>query len=113
MKKGHLINNWILSLILSLLLIAYSLKWLISSFMTFEIQILSGPNARGYLVFKFIIPILLFIGGSILTYLATKPSPIISIKTNHKRYKIPLIEFKRSGALNDLIAFLSERVNLV
>lgn len=112
-KKGHLINNWILSLILSLLLTAFSLVWGLKSTITFDIHSIPTSHVRSYIAFRLIIPWLLFIGGSIWFYLATKYSPVISINTNQKKYKIALKEFKENDTLNDLIDFLAERVKLI
>ncbi len=111
-KNGHLLNNWILSLVLSILLTGFSLLWGLKSYITFDFHNIP-PYDRMYIAFRLIMPWLFLIGGSIWIYLATKHSPVISIKTNHKNYKIALKEFKESDNLNDLIDFLAERVELI
>ncbi|SMO94750.1 hypothetical protein SAMN06265379_1255 [Saccharicrinis carchari] len=80
--------------------------------MTFDIHSIPTSHVRTYIAFRLIIPWLLFIGGSIWIYIATKHSPVITINTNHKKYKVALKEFKDNETLNDLIDFLAERVDL-
>lgn len=115
-KKGHLINNWILSLILSILLTGFSFIWGLKSTTTFETHSLLYPwynELYFYIAFQLFIPWLLFVGGSIWIYSAVKLSPIILINTAQKRYKIALEEFKENDTLNSLIDFLAERVELI
>ncbi len=112
-RKGHLINNWILSLILSLSLAIYSLTWEIKSIMTFDTHSLPSSSIRAYIAFHLICPMLLFVGSLIWTYLAMKPSPIFLINVGEKKYKVALMEFKKNGTLNDLVMFLEKRTELI
>ena len=113
LKKGHLINNWILSLVLSLLLTGAAIIWGLKSTITFDIHSIPSSHFRLYIAVRLIIPWLLVIGGSIWMYLSTKHSPIILINTQQKRYKIALKEFEKKDMLKDLIDFLSERVKVI
>jgi hypothetical protein len=111
-KKGHLINNRILTIVLSFLLTGFTLFWSLKSTITFDFHNIP-PYNRMYIASRLIIPWLLFIGSSIWMYLATKHSPVILINTYTKKYKIALKEFKENDTINDLIDFLAERVKLV
>lgn len=112
-KKGRLINNWLTSLILSFSLTCFSLIWGINSTLTFNINNIISPYIRSYMAINVVTPWILFVGGLIWIYVSFKSSPVICINTFINNYRIPIKEFEKNNHLNDLIDFLSDRVELI
>lgn len=112
-KKGYLINNWILSLILALSLSGIAIVWGVRSAITFDIHSILTSNVRFYLLFRIFIPLLLFIGSMVWIYLSLKRSTVIYIITSGKKYKVAMKEFEQNDTLQGLVSFLSARVELL
>ena len=111
-KKGRLMNNWLISLIFSASMTFFALIWGIKSTSTFDIHNIISPYIRSYLAINIVAPWTLFIGGLIWIYISFKNSPVIYINTFTDNYRISLKEFEKNNHLNDLIDFLSDRVEL-
>jgi hypothetical protein len=111
-KKGHLIKNWILSLILSLFLTGFSLIWGIKSVIAVDIHSIPSSHVRMYIASQLFIPWFLFVCGAIWLYLSTKSGPVLSVNTDTKDHEVGLIEFQKNNTLNELIDFLADRVEL-
>lgn len=113
LKRGYLLANWILSLTLSLILFGSCLIWGVNSVLSFDIQSIPSSHVRSYLTFRVIVPWMLCVGGAMWVFLSVKRCPVMKIKTEKNTCRIALIEFKRANTLEDLIDFLSDRVELI
>ena len=112
LKRGHLITNWIIPLIIGLLIIAGSIILIINAFPIVANHNTSSLSFRNYLLIE-ISPCILLIGGFILTYQAFRKSVIIIISTVVKKHQIALKEFEKENKVQEVIAFLDKRTNVI
>ena len=112
LKRGHLITNWIIPLIIGLLIITGSIILIVNTFPIVANHNTSSLSFRNYLLIE-ISPCILLIGGLILTYQAFRKSVIIIISTAAKKHKIALKEFEKENKVQEVIAFLDKRTNVI
>ena len=112
LKRGHLITNWIVPLIIGLLVITGSIILIVNTFPIVANHNTSSLSFRNYLLIE-ISPCILLIGGLILTYQAFRRSVIIVISTSVKKHRVALKEFEEENKVQEVIAFLDKRTNVV
>lgn len=110
LRKGYLLEKRVPSLLISSVIIAFSLAYGIYSGIHFELIV--PFSSQAYPAVRLFVPWLLFIGGLIWFYQAMRKSPVIDIVTEKNTYQIRLIEFERNNTLNDLITYLESKVKL-
>lgn len=110
LRKGYLLEKRVPSLLISSVIMAFSLAYGIYSSIHFELIV--PFSSQAYPAVRLIVPWLLFIGGLIWFLQAMKRSPVIDIVTKEKTYQRRLIEFKRNNTLNDLITYLESKAKL-
>ena len=111
MKRGHLVKNWWISLMLGAITIIGGLflgRLAIENISLYSVGVESSKTS----LMLEISPWLLFVGGLILTYQAIVKSEIIIISTDLKKYRIALKEFEKENKIQEVIVFLSERTKL-
>ena len=100
-KKGKLINNWILILVLGTVLIAFSLYCVFKLVIAFNTD-----SVRHIFIEQIILPVLPLLLGGFCIYSSVRNGMIISIRNNGKDTSYPIEDIIKKNEYEDFIAYL-------
>ena len=103
-KRGHEIQNWILSLVIGLLLIGVSLYLIVTLVLMFN-----SENVHVIYVERIILPLFPLLVGGYLVYVGLRRSVIIQIQfIRGGRRNYSLLELEKKNQLQDFIKYLNQ-----
>jgi hypothetical protein len=100
-KKGKLINNWVIIFLIGTGMIFFSLWYMYRLFIWWE-----NPESRHIYIENILIPFLPIVMGGYCVYSALKTGLVVSIIYGSKQKTFPLTTIVRMGELEDFIQFL-------
>jgi hypothetical protein len=111
-KRGFLLEHWLSTLVLGLLITAVATIAIIDSIIKFDSGFITSTGVRLYLLLQFV-PWIICILGLLLSFTAVRISPILFIYIEYGKYRVAIKEIEKEKKIGDLIDFLKDRVVLV